>query len=360
MLRHIGVDRLVVGQAGAKGIGHRHVAGAIGIEEPRAAQRRIGAKDQRIAEVVVHAAIDHVHALQPVGRAHVDDVVVRHQVAALDQIDAHLPREIGVLEVGGVEDSRRQQHDIRLRPALRRQRAQRGQQQLRIMLDGPHAVALKELRKGPLHHAAVGEHVAHAGGHAQIVFEHHKLAVVQPQQIRAHHRDVDVARHLQAAHLAPVVLAAVDQFARHHAVVQDLGVEVDIAQEKIERRDALRQAALDAVPLLGRNQPRQQVVGKDALGALVAPVDGEGDALGEERELGRLLAPLQLVLRAAAPASRPARGSAGALPRRARASRRRRGRADSLRRAFPLPLDGRRSWELGFLGGRFRAPAMKD
>ena len=45
----------------------------------------------------------------------------------------------------------------------------------------------------------------------------------------------------------------------------------------------------------GRDQPRQQIVGKDALGALVAAVDGEGDALGEKREVGRLLAPLQLL-----------------------------------------------------------------
>ena len=230
--RHIGVERLVVGQAGAEGVGHRDVAGAIRVEQPGTAQRRVGAEDQRIAEVVVHAAVDHVHALEAVGGAHVDNVVVGDQVAALDQVDAHLPREVGVLEVGGVEDSRREQHDIRLRTTLGRQRAQRGQQQLRIMLDGPHAITLKELREGPLHHAAVGEHVTHAGWHAQIVFEHHKLACVEPQQVRADHRDVDVARHLQAAHLAPVVFAAVDQLARHHAVVQDLGVEVDIAQER--------------------------------------------------------------------------------------------------------------------------------
>ena len=39
--RNVGVERLVVGQAGAEGVGHRHVAGAIGIEQPGAAQRRI-------------------------------------------------------------------------------------------------------------------------------------------------------------------------------------------------------------------------------------------------------------------------------------------------------------------------------
>ena len=295
MLRHVGVDRLVVGQAGAEGVGHRDVAGAIGVEQPGAAQRRIGAEDQRIAEVVVDAAVDDVDALEAVGGAHVDDVVVRDQVAAFDQIDAHLARQVGVLEVGGVEDARREQHDVRLWAALGRERAQRGQQQLRIVLDGPHAVAREKLRKGALHHAAVGEHVADARGHAQIVFEHHELAGVQAQQIGADDGDVDVARHLQAAHLAPVVLATVDQLARNDAVGEDFGVGVDVAQKKIERGDALRQSALDAVPLLGGDQPRQQVVREDALGAFVAAVDGEGDALGEKGEIGRLLAPLQLV-----------------------------------------------------------------
>ena len=51
---------------------------------------------------------------KPGGRAHVDDVVVDEQVAAFDQLDAHLPREERVLEVGGVEDARREQHDRRL------------------------------------------------------------------------------------------------------------------------------------------------------------------------------------------------------------------------------------------------------
>jgi hypothetical protein len=38
--------------------------------------------------------------LQPLGGAHVDDVLVDDEVAALDQLDAHLAGEEGVLEVG--------------------------------------------------------------------------------------------------------------------------------------------------------------------------------------------------------------------------------------------------------------------
>ncbi len=45
----------------------------------------------------------------------------------------------------------------------------------------------------------------------------------------------------------------------------------------------------------GGDQARQQIVGEDALGALFAAVDGEGDALGEKREIGGLLAALQFL-----------------------------------------------------------------
>ena len=248
---HIRIHRLVVRKPGPERIRHGHVAGTIGVEQAGATQRRVGAKDQRIAEVVVHAPVDHVHPLQSVRGAHVDNVVVRHQVAAFHQVDAHLPRQVGVLKVRGVEDARRQQHDIRLRPPLGSQRAQRRQQHLRIVFDRAHAVAVEELRKRPLHHPAVGEHVAHARWHAQVVFKHHKLARVQPQQVRAHHRDVHVARHLQAPHLPPVVLAAVHQLARNHAVVQNLRVRVDVAQKQVQRRDALRQTALNPCPTPG-------------------------------------------------------------------------------------------------------------
>ena len=141
--------------------------------QPRAESR---AEDERIAEVVVNAAVDDVDALEAVGGAHVDDVVVGDEVAAFDEIDAHLAGEIGVLEVGGVEDAGREQDDVGLGAAFGGERAQRGQQQLRVVLDGADAVALEELREGALHDAAVGEHVADAGGNAQVVFEDDELA----------------------------------------------------------------------------------------------------------------------------------------------------------------------------------------
>ncbi len=61
-LRHVGVDRLVVGDAGADCIGQRHIARIIGAHEAGDAERGVGAEGERIEEVVVDAAIDDVDA----------------------------------------------------------------------------------------------------------------------------------------------------------------------------------------------------------------------------------------------------------------------------------------------------------
>ena len=69
------------------------------------------------------------------------------EVTALDQIDPHLAGQVGVFEIGRVEDAGREQYDVWLGTAFRSERAQRGQQQLRIMLDGTHSIAMEKLGK---------------------------------------------------------------------------------------------------------------------------------------------------------------------------------------------------------------------
>ena len=132
-LRHVGVDRLVVGDAGADRVGERDVAGRIGRHQPGHAERGIRAEGEGVEEIVVDAAIDHVDALQALGGAHEHLVVLDDEVAALDQFDAELVGEEGVLVIGGIVDAGRQQRDRRLgRGAVRRHRAQRGEQFVRI------------------------------------------------------------------------------------------------------------------------------------------------------------------------------------------------------------------------------------
>ncbi len=57
----------------------------------------------------------------------------------------------------------------------------------------------------------------------------------------------------------------------------------------IEGGDALDETALDSGPFGSRHQPRQQVEREDALHAIGLTVDREGDALGDEGEIGGVL-----------------------------------------------------------------------
>ncbi len=85
------------------------------------------------------------------------------------------------------------------------------------------------------------------------------------------------------------------EVARDDAFAQDATLVVDVAQEHVQRGDALAQAALDGVPVGPRNDPRHEVERKDALGALLVAVDREGDALVQERAIGHLLPSLEFV-----------------------------------------------------------------
>ena len=243
---------------------------------------RIAPERQRVEEIVVHAAIDHVDAAQAGGRAHVDDVVVHEEVAALDERHAHLAGEERVLEVGRVADARRQHDEGRIGDMRRRERAQRGQQGLAVLGDRADLIAIEEPRHHALGDLAVGEHVGHAARHPQVVFEHDEAAVLEPHQVAAGDRHVDVAVDADAAHLAPEVPAAVEQVARHHAFGQNPPLVVDVLEEEVDRGQALRQAADERAPLGGGDDPGQEVERKNPLRALLVAVDGEGDALGEE------------------------------------------------------------------------------
>ena len=90
---------------------------------PGTPSMRVGPEDHRIEEIVVDPPIEHVDLAQPVDGLHVKLQVHADQVAALDQLDAHLLREKDVLEKCGVVRTRREQRHRRMstfRPARSR------------------------------------------------------------------------------------------------------------------------------------------------------------------------------------------------------------------------------------------------
>ena len=173
----VGVDQLVVGDAVADGVGDRHVAGAGGVEQARAAEQRVAAEVHRVEELVVDAAVDHVHRLEALRRTHHHAAAAALEVAALDQLDPHRAGEQRVLEVGAVEDARGQHDDVGVGDTGGCGGAQRGEQLLGVAGDRSDAVLGEGLGQRRRDRAAVGHHVGDTRGHPHVVLEHAELAV---------------------------------------------------------------------------------------------------------------------------------------------------------------------------------------
>ena len=73
-----------------------------------------GIEFERIEEIGVDPPQQHVEPLQPGDGADVDAVARDREVVALDQQEAEIARQRGVLEIGLAEIARRQQADARL------------------------------------------------------------------------------------------------------------------------------------------------------------------------------------------------------------------------------------------------------
>ena len=302
-LGHVVVDRLVVGHAGADRVDDRDAAGPVRAHQPRHAEHRVGPELERVHEVVVDPAVDRVHALEPARGAHVADRVAHDEVRRLDQLDAHLPRQERVLEVGGVERARRP-HDHRrlLLPAGRRHLRERGPQQRRVVVDRPHAVVGEQPGQQPRHRHPVLEHVRDPARRAHVVLEHLPRAVAVAHEVAARHVGVHAAGRPDAVRGAREARAGDDQLPRHEPLVDDLAPVVDVVDELVERADALREAALDRRPLGRGDDARHEVererpVAHGSLGVRtggvegdpllhedrVAPAPGGGQRLGPER-----------------------------------------------------------------------------
>src|SRR6266478_7274100 len=291
--RHVGVDRLVIGDARSHRVGQRYAAGAICIEQSRYSETGISPEAERIEKIVVHSPIDNIHALESGGGAHVDDVVVHQEIPAFDQLDAHLLRQKGVFKVCRIKYSGGQQHHRRLVPRGGVQRAQRPQsceQRLRIMLDRRNSVVAEQCGEHFLQNLAVRQHVGDAARYAEIVFQDGKASVWKTHQAGAADADVNPARHRKIAHLTPEVAATVDQFPGYDAIRQNSSAVVNVLQKKIQRRDSLGEPTFALPPFVVGTDSGEEIIRKDAHGALVVPVYREGDSLVQKRKVRRLLA----------------------------------------------------------------------
>jgi hypothetical protein len=163
------------------------------------------------------------------------------------------------------------------------------------VVDGADPVVGERRRQYPGHGCPVLEDVADARRVAEVVLEHPVGTLGVAHEVDAGDEAAGGVGHRDAGRLPDEAVGRRDQPVGHDAVL-DHGplADVEVVEEAVERGDPLDQTGLDERPLVGWDDPGQEVHREGALGALVVAVDGERDALGPEAVVAQALPPGQL------------------------------------------------------------------
>ena len=276
---HVGVDELVVGDAVADRVGDGDIAATGRVQQAGHAEYRIPFEMNRIDEIVVDPAVDHVHRQEAVGGAHADPSGLCDEVASFDEADTHQTSEQGVLEVGRVVGARRKHDHARIADTGRSTGAQGGEQLAGVLRDRANSVVREGFRQTGGHRAPVRHDVGDTGGNADVVLQHPEIALRVPDEVDAGDVHANAGRRVDALRGAQEVRAAGDDATRDHAVVEDLALSVDVTQECLECANPLRHTGFDVRPGLVVDQTGNDV---DRERPLLA-TDVERDALVEIR-----------------------------------------------------------------------------
>ena len=298
------------------------VPAAHGLHQAGHAQQRIAAQFQRIAEAVVQAAHDHVHRLQAGQRLQIDAVVAHRQVGAFDQRKAPVAGQEGVLEIGLVVRSRRQQHDARIV-------ALAGAEQQRVALDVEEArqlahVALAEdVGQDARAHQPVFQRVADAGGRLRAIGDHPPAAIGRARQVRGVGVQIDAAAAASMPKQGRRKCGLSNSSAGGKMAIVDAGAaarrdRASMALSSVARWMTARSICAHSCRV---DDQRNRIHRPGALLALRIAADVVGDAVGLDELLAGLPAAAELAEAHARRWRRRACASGGAGSRRAAALR---------------------------------------
>ena len=169
-----------------------------GAHDARAADHRVGAEVERVEEVVVEPPVYDMDGHLAARRPHPHPVPAADEIVALDQLHAHQPGQQGVFEVGGVAGAGGEDDDARVADPVGRGGAQRGEQALRVAVDGHDVLLGEEGGEDPGHRPPVLDDVRDPGRHPDVVLQHPEVARLVAYEIDAGDMDAHPARRLHA------------------------------------------------------------------------------------------------------------------------------------------------------------------
>ena len=263
---------------------------------------------QRIEKIGIDPAQQHVEPLQAGDGADMDAVAADGEIVALDQQEAEIARQRGVLEIGFAEGARRQQPDPRLvAVGAGAQRLAERLEERRHALDIHRLV---EIGKGARQHQAIFQRVAGARRRLRAVVQHPPAPVGAAADIGGIEMKIAAARRFDAANRAQIFVAAGNGGRRHRAIGDQPALAIEIAQHHFEQLGALRDARGQLLPVGLVDDERQMAERPQPVGGLAGRAIG--DAGLAQMPVGGGEAPLDIGRRKCGKGiEKPAPGRAG-------------------------------------------------
>ena len=249
-----------------------------GLQQARHAQRGVRAQFQRVQELVVEAFDQAMHRLEPAQGVQVQALVAHREVTALDQGDAEVARQVGMLKVGFVVGPGGEQGNVRIGagraalPDALHQRAVGARQAL-------HLHGFEGLRKQAGNDQAVFQQVAQPRGGLRALRDHPPMALRAARQIKGDNVQSRVADGFDAMHGADVTGVTLHQGGRDQGFVQQALGAVGIGHDLFQHLHPLLNALFDGLPVLLRQQQGKQVQRPGALRVLRVGIHVVGDAV---------------------------------------------------------------------------------
>ena len=167
------------------------------------------------------------------------------------------------------------------------------------MFHFPHSGTSVQAAQARLDRFAVSDHVGHARGDPQIVFQYVE-AVVGPHQVSPANGDPRAMGSGETPHLNTVLGTSADQVDRNHSVFDNTGFVVDVLQKQVQGFQTLGQTAFQEPPIFAGEDPGKAVDGNDSFFAFRIAVDREGDSFVGKRARHPFLNTADLFARQAA------------------------------------------------------------
>src|ERR1043166_3958537 len=194
-----------------------------------------------------------------------------------------------MLEVSGVENSRRQHCYLGRNQGSWEKRLQHMQQLARILIHRVNSRRFKHLREGSFHHPAVFQDIRNSRGTPQVIFEDVNLTVAIPDEIRAGDMAPDALRRVETHTFLAKRPGGLDEILGHYLIFDDLLLVINIVDEKIERIDSLLESLFNPIPFCGFNYARDDIEWKDLFCGRVIAVHIEGDTGLQQQALRGVL-----------------------------------------------------------------------